>query len=516
MSEDNMAELSFREVSCQKAVDGPSFNQGVQDYIFSCSGLSSWIPAKSYFKIDMTITGVANEQPTISQQICFADNACHALYDNVYVKAQGQDVSTLTNYVAQCGSLKTRLKKSGAWLNNVGKSAYLCEADFNKRVNAVARDTLNLVDGQPQRLYIGAVGFETTATVAIAAADGALTGVNTDLTILARGDTIVVDGVPYTCQVNGNALGVGSAVTPRPAGNVVATANAYIIKQVNLRVDGGQRNKIFALWQPPCGLFDYDKPLGSGEYRISLNPNTNYKYACLETKQGTEEKSAPQTTWDLVVNSVKLYVATVKTSIPAGISNLYLMECQVQNKPMAGLEQTFDFSIPPSTRAITIFFQSNKAGSNPRFPPSMFKLPRGGGTFSQDLLVESLQLTYANQTRPSTRWVSAFGPVAGGAGNPSINQLQQRYLDSITEAGLAESEGGAESFEDFIKRGPYYHYNFFRDASDASTQLQVSAKINFTDLATVGCNIFVAAWYSKAIELTMNGSMIEQVRSLVI
>jgi hypothetical protein len=460
--------------------------------------------------------GIGGVQPTIAQQLAFADNACSALYDNIYVKAGGSDISIITNYVAQSGALKTRLQKTGAWLSTVGKSAYLLESDFNKRVNAVARDTSTYPDGQPQRLFVGNAANQTTGTVAIDVA-GVITGVNTALLQLARGDTLVVEGVSYTVNTSPtNNTGTNSLVSPIPAVAVPATTNAYIIKNTG-RKDGGQRNKVYVVWQPPVGIFDHAGVLGSGEYRISMNPNTNYKFAAVQTLQGDDQKSAPQTVtadggWDLVINSVKLYVATVKADIPAGISTLYLTESQVQNKPMTGLDQTFDFVVPPSTRALTIFVQSNTANSNPRFPPTMFKLPA-----NQDLLLESLQVSYANLTKPSTRWTSSFTDVlAGVPGSPSINELQQRYNDSLMECGLISSVGGCETFQDYLSRGPYYHFNFSRDSDDKSTQVQVACKINFTNVATVGCNLFLVAWYTRGVEMTQDGGMIQQVRSLAI
>jgi len=99
-------------------------------------------------------------------------------------------------------------------------------------------------------------------------------------------------------------------------------------------------------------------------------------------------------------------------------------------------------------------------------------------------LLESLQITYANTTKPSTRWSSSFSKVQNGAaGNPSINEMQQRYNDSLQESGLLMSSGGAETFKDYLARGPYYHYSFTRDSEDKSTQVQISAKVGFDPAA---------------------------------
>ena len=104
----------------------------------------------------------------------------------------------------------------------------------------------------------------------------------------------------------------------------------------------------------------------------------------------------------------------------------------------------------------------------------------------------------------------------GAVGNPSINELQQRYNDSLTESGLLMSSGGAETFQDYLARGPYYHYSFSRDSEDKSTQVQVSAKVNFTtvNVSDVGCNLFIVAWFSRGVEITTSNGQIQQIRSL--
>jgi len=185
---------------------------------------------------------------------------------------------------------------------------------------------------------------------------------------------------------------------------------------------------------------------------------------------------------------------------------MYLMESLVQSKPCVASTTQFEFTVPSSTRALTIFVQSGKAGSNCLIPPSMFKcladvaVPSG-----TERNLTSLQLTYANTTKPSTRWSSAYGT--------GVNEIQQRYHDSLGESGLLTSSGGSESLEEFLERGPYYHYSFTRDAEDHSTQVQLSTTFSTLE---AGANIFLVSWYSRAIELTTTGGQIQSVRSLSI
>ena len=211
--------------------------------------------------------GVGGLQPTVRQQLAFADNACGALFDNVYFKGAGQDISTAVNYVAQSQALKTRLQKTGAWLQSVGKSAYMLEADFQKRVNAVSLDSFINPEGQCERLFIGDAAHQTTATLARGAANNPpYVGANTVLTQLAAGDTLVISGRPYLCSTAPtNDAGAAMVLVPTPA-DFGPTADAYILK--NVRRDGGQRNKVFAMWQPPVGIFDHDGVLGAGNEEL--------------------------------------------------------------------------------------------------------------------------------------------------------------------------------------------------------------------------------------------------------
>jgi hypothetical protein len=141
----------------------------------------------------------------------------------------------------------------------------------------------------------------------------------------------------------------------------------------------------------------------------------------------------------------------------------------------------------------------------------MFKLPA-----DSDFKMESLQITYANTVKPSTRWTSNYSEVKDGAvGNPSINELQQRYNDSLQESGLLMSSGGAESFKDYLTRGPYYHFSYTRDSEDKSTQVQISAKVGF-DPSTVPANLFLVSWYSRGIEISTSNGQIQEIRSLSI
>jgi len=71
-------ELNYREISCQKAVSGADFTRGNQDYFFSVSYPTTWIPSASYFRMSLSITdATANAPPNNASNFAFAENAAN-------------------------------------------------------------------------------------------------------------------------------------------------------------------------------------------------------------------------------------------------------------------------------------------------------------------------------------------------------------------------------------------------------------------------------------------------------
>lgn len=503
-----MTDFSYREVSCQKDVSGAAFSRGLQDYNFSSGIPNAWIPSKTFFRVDMTITAAGAVQPSIHEQIAFADNAVSCLYDNCFMRAGGQDVSNITQFAPQASQAQCRLNKTGAWLDTVG-GVYLKDPSFQNRVNLTSTGVQPTMTKQGEYLNISKSDGTawSTATISILQTTGAVTGVNTGLLDkgVTVGDTLVLLGLKYTVTAAPtDNVGTGMLVVPIPAATIVGNADTYVIrKQV---ATGGSRNEIFTLFQPPIGIFGHDGMLGGGQYKFQLNPNADYKSACIESRRAGMTAG---TEWDVTINDVRLYVATVKASIPDQVSTIHLHEMQVQSKVIASSgNNVLHFTVPPSTMGLAVFLQSNDAGSNPLVPPTNFKCKDD----SQNNLT-SIQVTYNNTTKPSTRWTSAFNKLnVALPPTPAINQLQHRYMNTISNTGMVENEAGAESFDDWMMRGPLMYYNFERDENNLSTEVQLQV-----DYATpeAGANVFLVAFYRKSTQITTSNGAVVRVESLI-
>jgi hypothetical protein len=257
----------YREISCQKAVNGTNFVQGVQDYNFSTGAPTGWIPSRSYFRIEMELKGQEGKvAPIQGENLAFADSACGNLFDNVYFRGAGQDISSAVNYVSHSQAAKTRLQKSGAWLQSIGKSAYLMESNFQKRVNQVSTGQDPAFD-DVVKLPIGDATHLGTATIEFKVADGVASGTDTAFNNLVIGDTLVVKGKEYKID----AIASATALTVIPKLPITAaTTDAYVLRKVARPANN--RSKVFAIWQPPIGIMDHNDALGAGDWRFQLTP----------------------------------------------------------------------------------------------------------------------------------------------------------------------------------------------------------------------------------------------------
>ena len=532
-----MTDHNYREISAQKGVSFDDFSRGVIDFNFSANGSTNvWIPRKSYLKITLEIKGKLNTILRTSDCTALADDVCGGLFNNCSLKAGGQDVSAINNYVAQASILKNRYGRTNAWLKSVGKSASFVEADLTQRIGMLTCDTPSDVTPRPVVLPLRAVvedDIKVPATVTVTLTTGVVTGLRTQFeTVLA--------GIPLQnvkLHVGGVVLNVISVTNEQElktdtlvpgATALEGVSDAYFV--VQKPNDADSKNKRQFIYQPPLGIFDLQsndpqlEVLGAADFRLSLNPNSNYKFACIETlrkgaAQGVPADLRPNAPiqpgangyFDVIVHDIKFMMAYCSMKIETPERNLTLSELMILSKPLSGSSNTYEFSVPSSTQMIACWVQSSAQGTNCNFPPQKFKTV--GNT--QNLL-SGFQLTYANTTKPSTKWISAFtvntslDPASGAAGN--TNELIQRYHDNLAEVGLYNQTGGAESVVDFLERGLYVIYSFIRDQTDKSTQLQVS--LDFSGAVEPNASVYVCAIYNRMTEIKTADGMVTSVRSL--
>jgi hypothetical protein len=197
-------------------------------------------------------------------------------------------------------------------------------------------------------------------------------------------------------------------------------------------------------------------------------------------------------------------------SPPSSIETLHLIEQVCYNHEVQyGIDSQMEFTIPPSTKAITVFIQDDAAGKSTLVPPTYLS-----GAYNQGRDLRSIQMTFGQQTKPSTRWQSSLNETS------KENHMQQRYVESHTESGLIFNNGGCETIHDFIQEGPIYHFSFDRQAEDQSSRVQLNLLVNKSDQPTGTddrkLRVMLCCHYSRTCRITTTNGYVADVQSLSI
>jgi hypothetical protein len=541
-------EMNWREITCQRTVgdkagdlNDSNFSNGIQDFLFSVSGsTNAFIPALSYFCIDVELQKIAGgvaRPPVLADDITLSNCVGDALYNNTFFKMGGQDVSVAQSFIPQQGALKRRIDQSGAWLYNVGRNASWIDSDFTRRQNVIASNGLYHQDGLVDAQAISPIAINPACTFALGTlvtVDAYTVSGTVTVTVALPADVKVGDyitlpdqAIAATSPAGGGAVTIDtpaiassayqcvitSITTPGRLTATVAFPPGVVYKEVGAIIGGGVyrkadpesgRYKQKVIWQPPLGVFNSYQPLSCSDCKVSLNPNSNYKQAAVQTSKAAQ---VPGTDYILNILQVRFYVCQVKLAMPMNtIVDMPLNEIQLQNKPIGnGKNANLDFIVPPSTYGIAIFFQSNSAGNNTLLPPTTFSSAKAYITASvppgpynvADL--NSLQITYGGVTKTSTLYTSSY--------TDTTNFAIQRWVESLAYASNWNNPGGAENFNDWI-RSPVYFYDFSRDRTDSSSYVNV--QVNFNVDQEPATNMFVAAFYTRLVRAEYaNGQLLQ-------
>lgn len=490
---------SLSEVTCQRSVNGASFASGNQNFVFSVGAPSIFVPRESYFIIDATLT-YEGRQPTLNDEIAFALDAGACIYDNAYVKVGSQDISSVTNFLPQASIVKHRLSDPKHIRDSVGASVSMLNPYFRDRRQQIA------VDGGTEYSELSIFPknpLTNGSTIAIDTA-GVVTGVGTDFNS-SEPNFIIVKGMRFTVINITDNTELSVAVTPDLLLGAVGATTEYTLYR-NEELAGLGANRQFIKWQPPCGFFDHNEPMGAGDYMITLNPNSEFKKAMVQSSSNLSVGTGAGQ-FDVVINDVKLYIATYQYILPNTPTQFALKELLVQSKSLSGGSEQFTFTVPPSTTGLSFFIQANSAGSNTFYPPT--KLITNS---EEQNGLESYQITYANKTVPQTRWTGGIGTIGALPGQIKRLTVQQRYNDTFTESGLIVA--GPETIVDWIDNGQLVYHNFVRDSKYPATQVQFS--ITGSQTYTVPTKLYLVAHYRTGTAIESSDGMITSVRQLAI
>ncbi len=173
-----------------------------------------------------------------------------------------------------------------------------------------------------------------------------------------------------------------------------------------------------------------------------------------------------------------------------------------------------NFEVNPGTTGLTLAFQDGVVGTDTRRSESKFKiratnLSPGG----QDLRLNRFWIQYANQQKPRPDFDGQFTFERLTTTN-QINYLTQRYADSLLYSGAYFSEGGSETLQDWLHRGPYFHFDWPKDADTLSTRVNLNYSFSVAFENAITPRVILFDHWLSAIKITHKDGRVTDVEVL--
>jgi hypothetical protein len=268
-------------------------------------------------------------------------------------------------------------------------------------------------------------------------------------------------------------------------------------------------------WQPPLGIFDIDHALPAGDYELELTWDPNWRREIISRFYDSGGEDAFDSHFsNIKVSRIEFHVMMLEGTQYSGDENYVL---DLSEWTLTERDQTADessrresFDVAPTTDAIAIAVQLRRfAGAANTVEKSRFIIPcqipyftgqittnpnladiktlqqeflyrtllfRNPHARRQDLLLKRLQINYAGQLKPYVDNLMLYTPQVSDTQQTgeATNFLTERYMLNTLQTGGYFDAGGPETFEEWLKRGPYYMFLWPKDGSNHDVRAHVT------------------------------------------
>lgn len=463
----------YDEAQPERAFQG-NFASGDLNFIWKTDERTTWNPCRTYIKIRLKITKGDGTRITNNFGLGLNMFTCDNLFQQMSMRVNGELVSEMNDYVAQCGALKYRLSKDMNDREELLSSINSGQVDLMDRIAEISLDGnlhhTKLIEKVATltraETFAGAQIDEGADTLAVGAGDGILTwvdnaGADLDLrnaTNLNVGDEVLITldtGIGLTSAHTITAINQLTLVISPPshigaiAGNVANNAALNIRKITSGKLPTQKAEDVELIWKPPLGFFDINDNI-AGEYHFKMTPHA----------EGVWQKYAVEGITDLIVGDlaanykiditeINMYIwKHVHPSPVSGQKSLSFTEinCSSQNLTTTSLAHK-SYEVHPKTHSLTIAFQDAAVGDDITKSRTKFRIRND----EQNSLVR-YYIIKDGITLPQ--------PIPSVFKSIDRNNMTQRYYENYGYSGgdmkLLRKEGLREWFE----AGPYFHYKW--------------------------------------------------------
>lgn len=264
-------------------------------------------------------------------------------------------------------------------------------------------------------------------------------------------------------------------------------------------------------WYVPLGVFGCDA-LPTGEYQLAMNPQPASVVQVRAVQAGGGAAN------DYLFTVVDGYFMVRTSAYGAPIeSKTYMLDmtqiqCQADDiNPIGGIQQK-QFEAAESTKALVLALQDQRAGTNPDYSASFFRLytiPAAPlAAIPAELLLNRLYIEYAGESKPSPDWVGGVGVYAGAA---LYNYTNQLYFETYANTGLLDGcqSISPESKAQWQERGSYYWFNWKKQQGNLSTRVYSNIQMS---QALANNRELLFCVYSTVAQITIHGNRTVEVK----
>jgi hypothetical protein len=520
----------YLQVAADRDSTGTNFANGVIRFPFSVSSNQRFLPSRSYFRIRLGLTDDGGAPLDLNDDVALSMNPASCLWSQGEVRLNNTTVSRCSDYWSQIDNLEKRKDKSNSWFDTVGNSVEVLQPKQQERANLTASDGL-LPDGAPRASPLSALGIAAPNQVAYTAASGVLTFTQNGGPVIPDLSQLFPAGskIRFTADapagftagdyevLASGAATVNIAPVSVAAGDVAAINVTDGILSVQAVQADRRISNIELCYQPhPLSLFKCERALPLGQWEVQMTPSQDsvWKKRIIESLIGDKASGVD---YNVEVQQIYFYAAMVETSRVDNLTYLIDLEntrCMTDKVTNNGLTQE-TFNVSPTTYALTVAYQDQRAGNQTNISQPKFKSYQD---LQADIPPANSDIPLADQATQLTRWYMQYG----GQKYPQVDwdaeftgdtdHLTQLYMNTQLQCGGYMDSGGAEPFSEWIDRGAYYHFLTPRDGSSVDTRVVVNQQFvsGTTQVQNMQCLLFDHS--RAAIQVTIKDGRVQNVQ----
>ena len=540
-----VTDTEWRQFAPSRDVTLDNFHNGAIHIRFDIGGDRWWVPGDTYMRFRVhakEATGAGTNYSNLTDESDVSLNmfpiAC--LFQSMEFRINDKVVSRCTDNCAQIESLEQRMSKSKAWMDSIGMM--VCNPSPDDRVRKTFMSGAGgTISNQVFKTMVTAgtlmYGPSTTRPdgggnhIATVAAAG---GVDSyyEFAVLADLSAYFYVGQLIWDTINAQYTRITALTNDRiyVADDLGTNAFAPFVDQIRIgRLGAVEEESVPGasyfemIWKPPLSIFKIPHALPLGKYELVLVPFPNplYKARMLTCSGPAPElvtlyngNATAAGAISIGIENMFLYVATLRSAPVMDYAYLIDLEettCQSQNFTGGASLNQEQFTVSPSTYALTLAFQDNRAGDgnleNLFYSATKFKC----GQQEEELNLSRFFINFAGMNKPQPDADPNYDrdPVVV-PGQYNRDQTLQRYYENIIQTRGYFNDGGHETWGEWKKRGPYYHFNWPRDGTDRSQRVMVNYQ--FSAALTNPAKILLFSHFRKVAKVRIENGNVTDVQ----